>query len=128
MLSKRKKFDNRIQMVDTNTIAISVPYWDICKPNSGRIQHLIDLTPLPPLPIAHLILTHSLLYIICIHHPFQILNVDINKKFMDIVHEILDVVCREYTLTNVREQLLPVPFLFPPPKMSLDKLNLYLIT
>lgn len=80
MLSKRKKFDNRIQMVDTNTIAISVPYWEICKPNSGRIQHLIDLIPLPPLPIAHLILTHSLLYIIRIHHPFRILNVDINKK------------------------------------------------
>ena len=47
---------------------------------------------------------------------------------MKIVHGIMDVVCTEYTLTNVREQLLPVPFLFPHPKMSLDKLNLYLIT
>jgi len=42
---------------------------------------------------------------------------------MDIVHEIMDVVCTEYTLTNVREQLLPVPFLFPTPKNELRQIK-----
>lgn len=46
---------------------------------------------------------------------------------MDIVHEIMDVVYRVY-INECERTITPLPFLFPPPKMSLDKLNLYLIT